>query len=94
MMGADKLAPATRAAYDVLRRAVPPIERDVVMYEQMEKCERIVREGTLIPAVEAVAAPVEAAVEAAADAVAPAADAVAAPVEAAVEAPAAPAVVE
>ncbi len=54
MMGAEKLAPATRAAFDVLRRAVPPIERDVVMYERMESCERIVREGTLIPAVEAV----------------------------------------
>ena len=54
LMGADKLAPATRAAFDVLRREVPPIERDVVMYEQMEKCERIVRQGELIPAVEAV----------------------------------------
>ena len=54
MLGADKLAPATRAAYDVLRAAVPSIERDTVMYEQMERCERMVREGTLIPAVEAI----------------------------------------
>lgn len=54
MMGAEKLAPATHAAFDVLRAEVPHIERDVVMYEQMEKCERIVREGRLIPAVEAV----------------------------------------
>jgi len=54
LMGAEKLAPATRAAYDVLRAEVPPIERDVVMYEQMERCERIVIEGRLIPAVEAV----------------------------------------
>ena len=54
MMGADKLAPATHAAFDALRREVPPIERDVVMYEWMEKCERIVRSGALIPAVESV----------------------------------------
>ncbi|MCE5188811.1 MAG: histidine ammonia-lyase [Eubacteriales bacterium] len=54
MLGADKLAPATRAAYDVLRAAVPPIERDVVMYEQMARCEHIVRNGALIPAVEAI----------------------------------------
>lgn len=55
MMGEEKLAPATRAAFAVLRRAVPPVERDVVMYEQMEKCERMVRDGTLIPAAEAIA---------------------------------------
>ena len=54
LLGANKLAPATRAAFDVLRSAVPPIERDVVMFEPMERCERIVREGTLIPAVEAI----------------------------------------
>ncbi len=54
MLGAEKLAPATRAVFDVLRAAVPPIERDVVMYEPMAQCERIVREGALIPAVEAI----------------------------------------
>ena len=54
MMGASKLAPATRAAFDVLREDVPHIEHDVVMYEQMAKCERIVIENRLIPAVEAV----------------------------------------
>ncbi len=54
MFGADKLAPATRAAYDVLRSTVPSIERDTVMYEQMERCEAIVRNGALISAVEAI----------------------------------------
>jgi histidine ammonia-lyase len=54
MIGADKLAPATRAAFDVLRAEVPQIERDVVMYEQMAKCERIVTENRLIPAVESI----------------------------------------
>lgn len=54
LTGEEKLAPATRAAFDVLRKDVPMIEHDMVMYEQMEKCERIVREGRLVPAVEAV----------------------------------------
>jgi len=54
LTGQDNLSPATRAAYDLLRGDVAKIDRDVVMYEQMEKCERIVREGCLIPAVEAV----------------------------------------
>jgi len=54
LIGEEKLAPATRAAFDVLRQEVPLIERDVVMYEWMAKCERIVIDGRLIPAVEAV----------------------------------------
>ncbi len=52
MEGAEKLAPATRAALGVLRQEVPPVGQDIVMYEQMAKCERIVIEGRLIPAVE------------------------------------------
>ena len=54
LIGEEKLAPATRAAFDVLRQEVPLIERDVVMYEWMAKCERIVIDGRLIPAVEAI----------------------------------------
>jgi len=54
MIGANDLAPATRAAYDVLRQEVPQVERDILMYEQMQKCERIVIENRLIPAVEAI----------------------------------------
>jgi histidine ammonia-lyase len=54
MIGDDKLAPATRAAFDTLRAEVPQIERDVVMYERMATCERIVMDGRLIPAVEAI----------------------------------------
>ena len=54
LIGEAKLAPATHAAYDVLRREVPLIEHDILMYEQMQKCERIVIEGRLISAVEAI----------------------------------------
>ncbi len=54
LIGEEKLAPATRAAFDVLRKEVPLIERDVVMYEWMAICEPMVIEGRLIPAVEAI----------------------------------------
>ena len=54
LIGEAKLAPATHAAYNVLRREVPLIERDILMHEQMQKCERIVIEGRLIPVVEAI----------------------------------------
>lgn len=54
MIGEGKLSPATRAAYDLLRREVPQLERDVLMYELMAKCERIVIDGSLIPVVEAI----------------------------------------
>ena len=54
MIGTEKLAPATHAAYTVLRMEVPMVERDILMYEQMQKCERIVIENRLIPAVESI----------------------------------------
>ncbi len=54
LIGETKLSPATRAVVSVLRREVPVLERDTVMYEQMEKCERIVRSGELISAAETV----------------------------------------
>ena len=53
MIGQEKLSPATRAVFDLLRQEVPQAERDILMYEQMRKCERIVIEARLIPAVEA-----------------------------------------
>ena len=54
LIGQEKLAPATHAAYDVLRAEVPLVERDILMYEQMQKCERIVIDNRLISAVEAI----------------------------------------
>ena len=57
MLGPEKLAPATRALYDALRKEVPFIERDVVMYEQIGKCEKLVAEGAVLAAAEAVCGP-------------------------------------
>ncbi len=54
MLGAERLAPATRAVYDVLRKEVPFVEHDVVMYEQIVKCERLVRSQEVVAAAESV----------------------------------------
>ncbi|MEN6593360.1 MAG: histidine ammonia-lyase [Clostridiaceae bacterium] len=54
MIGEKRLAPATRAVYDALRNEVPYIEHDVVMYEQIAKCERIVCSGKVVAAAESV----------------------------------------
>ena len=54
MIGEKRLAPATRAVYDALRNEVPYIEQDVVMYEQIAKCERIVCSGKIVAAAESV----------------------------------------
>lgn len=54
MIGAEKLAPATRAVYEVLRKEVPFVEHDVVMYEQIAKCERLVRSQEVVAAAESV----------------------------------------
>lgn len=40
--GADKLSPATRRLYDALRSEVPFVDRDRVMYPDLEKARRLV----------------------------------------------------
>ena len=54
MIGAERLAPATRAVFDALRKEVPFVEKDVVMYEQIGKCERLVASGAVLAAAESV----------------------------------------
>ncbi len=54
MIGEKRLAPATRAVYDVLRKEVPFVEHDVVMYEQIVKCERLVCSQEVVAAAESV----------------------------------------
>ena len=50
--GIDNLAPATRAAYDYIRTIIEPMEEDVIMMDELSKCERIVKEGIIIDEVE------------------------------------------
>lgn len=52
--GAEKLAPATRAAYDLIRSRVPFIEHDIVMHDEMVKLEQLVSSRALLDAAEAV----------------------------------------
>lgn len=52
--GEDKLAPATRAVYDMIRRESPPLEEDIVMYPELERFTEIVRSGQALEAAESV----------------------------------------
>ena len=52
MRGEDKLAPATRAVWDEMRRVVEPIEDDVVMYPRLNAVEKLVRSGAIVRAAE------------------------------------------
>ena len=54
LRGDDKLAPATKAVYKRIRRSVAPIHDDIVMYEQMNKFDAMVKSGELNAAAEKV----------------------------------------
>ena len=47
-----KLAPATKAVYKRIRKSVAPIHDDIVMYEQMNKFDAMVKSGELVAAAE------------------------------------------
>ena len=50
--GIAKLAPGTKAAYDYLRSKTDPIEEDIIMLEELDKFDKIVKSGELVEAVE------------------------------------------
>lgn len=50
--GIDKLAPATKAAYDYIRTVSEPIEEDVIMHDELVKFDEIVKNGSILEAVE------------------------------------------
>ena len=52
--GEDKMAPATKAVYDRIREEVAPIHDDVVMYEQMNKFDNMIKSEAIVRAAEAV----------------------------------------
>ena len=54
MRGEDKLAPATRGVYDMVRKEVFPITKDVVMHEEMVKFQKMVSEHRVSAAAESV----------------------------------------
>lgn len=52
--GISKLAPGTRAAYDFLRSKTDPIEEDIIMIDELDKFDKIVKSGELVETVEKV----------------------------------------
>ena len=52
--GIKNLAPATRAAYDYIRKYSDPIEEDIIMEPELAKFDEMVKDGGIIEAVEKV----------------------------------------
>ena len=48
------MAPATKAVYDRIREEVAPIHDDVVMYEQMNKFDNMIKSEAIVRAAETV----------------------------------------
>lgn len=52
--GISKLAPATKAAYDFIRTVSEPVDKDVIMHDELVKFDEMIKNGTLLEAVEKV----------------------------------------
>ncbi len=55
----DKMAPATKSVYARIREEVAPIHDDVVMYEQMNKFDAMVKSAAIVDAAEKVTGTLE-----------------------------------
>lgn len=51
--GSGRLAPVTRAVYDMIRREVPFVAEDVYLYPLMQKCVAMVKDERVVKTVEA-----------------------------------------
>ena len=54
LRGEDKISPAMAKVYSRIRESVEPVRDDIVMYEQMEKFDAMVKSGELIECAESV----------------------------------------
>ncbi len=52
--GIDRLAPVTRAAYDFIRTKSEPIEEDIIMLDELARFDRMIKDESLLRAVEKV----------------------------------------
>lgn len=59
--GPDRLAPATRAAYDAVRQRVAPLDGDRVIAPEIERLAEMIHSGELVEAVEGVVGALESA---------------------------------
>jgi histidine ammonia-lyase len=47
LRGEEKLAPATMATYQTLRKTVPPVREDVILYPYLNAAEELVKSGSI-----------------------------------------------
>ncbi len=52
--GISGLAPATKAAYEFIRKSVAPVDQDVIMHYEIKKFDEMIKENSIVEAVEAV----------------------------------------
>lgn len=52
--GAEGLSKATAATYHAVREHVEPLEKDRILYTDIEKCARLVKSGSIVDAVESI----------------------------------------
>lgn len=52
LRGEKGLAPATRAAYEFIRKQVDPVDRDVLMNDELAKFDNMIKSGAIVEAVE------------------------------------------
>lgn len=57
--GHEGLSPAGRAVYRLIREQVPPLEKDRILYVDMEKCAKLLRSGAILQAAESVVGPLK-----------------------------------
>ncbi len=57
--GQEGLSPAGKAVYRLIRRQVPPLERDRILYVDMQKCAELLRTGAILQAAESVVGPLQ-----------------------------------
>jgi histidine ammonia-lyase len=54
-----KLSSVTASVYEMLRKEIPPIEQDIIMYEPMAKCDRMIKEHRVLQCAEKVCGKLE-----------------------------------
>jgi histidine ammonia-lyase len=54
-----KLSSVTASVYEMLRKEIPPIEQDIIMYEPMEKCDLMIKEHRVLQCAEMVCGELE-----------------------------------
>ncbi|MGI6732937.1 MAG: histidine ammonia-lyase [Anaerovoracaceae bacterium] len=57
--GHEGLSPAGRAVYRLIREQVPPLEKDRILYVDMQKCAELLRSGAILQAAESVVGPLQ-----------------------------------